>query len=139
MDIEWNFQGSEKWIKFDKDPAFDFTLELFNVEILGLEFTAYVSFFSCDYFEVKWNIGISGRVSIDTNWQSISTIDFDIWNPNTNDGVSIQIGGLKAEDWWIQWTAWPPESWNLQTDGYIDFLSIDIWVCDNNDWRQLPI
>ena len=139
LDVQWDFQSSEKWFKFTKDPAFDFTLELYYLEIGNYEFTAEVSFLSCDYFELKWKIGVSGKISLDTNYQSINTITFNIWNPSTQDGVEIQIGGLSANNWWVEWTAWPPEEWNLQTDGYISFFTLDIWVCDNGDWKQLPI
>ncbi|MCK4364907.1 MAG: PKD domain-containing protein [Thermoplasmatales archaeon] len=139
FDVEWNFQGQEKWIKFTKDPAFTFTLELLDVEIGGFEFTSTITIGNNQFFEVKWDIGVSGKISLDTNWEYFSTFDFEIWHPSTQDGVLIEIGGLRAQDWWVKWTAWPPAQWNLQTGGDLQIANIDIWVCDNGEWKQLPI
>jgi hypothetical protein len=139
FDVQWNFQGQEKWIKFTKDPAFTFTLRLYYVEILGYEFTADVTIGNNEYFEVRWDIGTSGKVYLDTNWEYFTTFDFEIWNPITQNGIEIIIGGLRAEDWSVAWTIWPPEEWSLQFDGSLQIINVDIWVCKNGDWQLLPL
>jgi len=135
FDIQWNFQGQEKWIKFDRDPAFDFTLNMGPAYILGFKFVADFDFMNSEYLEVKWNIAISGKISIDTDWDYFTTID--IFIDHTSGKVDITANGLKAENWWVKWTAWPPSDWNIETGGMIDWTEIIIDVYYNGEWKHV--
>jgi hypothetical protein len=136
FDIHWDLQSTEKWIRFTKDPTYDFTLELLSVDLLGFEFTATVNFLTPDYFEIKWNIGVSGKISIDTNWVYFSSINFVMWH-NSGIGLDITASTLRADNWWASWTAWPPSEWNVQTGGSIQFGTINIDVYYNGQWKHL--
>ncbi|KYK24215.1 hypothetical protein AYK24_06490 [Thermoplasmatales archaeon SG8-52-4] len=135
FDIQWNFQGQEKWIKFERDPAFDFTLNMGPAYILGFKFTAEFDFMSSEYLEVKWNIGVTGRISIDTDWDYFTTID--IFIDHSSGKVDITANGLKAENWWVKWTAWPPSEWNIETGGMIDWTGLVIDVFYNGEWKHV--
>jgi hypothetical protein len=135
FDIQWNFQAQEKWIKFDRDPAFDFTLNMGPAYILGFKFVADFDFMNSEYLEVKWNIGITGKISIDTDWDYFTTIE--IFIDHSSGKVDITANGLKAENWWVKWTAWPPSDWNIETGGMIDWTEIVIDVYYNGEWKHV--
>lgn len=135
FDIQWDFQGLEKWIKFERDPAFDFTLNMGPAYILGFKFTAEFDFMNSEYLEVKWNIGVTGKVSIDTDWDYLTTID--IFIDHSSGKVDLTASGLKAENWWVKWTAWPPSDWNIETGGMIDWTDIVIDVYYNGEWKHV--
>lgn len=136
LDIQWNLQDQEKWIKFQRDPEFDLKLELFSVDILGFTFTADINLLSAEFLEVKWDIGTTGEISIDTNWDYISSINFVI-GPDYGIGLDITVNALRAQDWWVQWTAWPPAEWNVQSVGSIQGGSINIDVYYDGAWHHV--
>ena len=135
FDIQWNFGGQEKWIKFERDPAFDFTLNMGPAYILGFKFVADFDFMNSEYLEVKWNLGITGKISIDTDWDYFTTID--IFIDHASGKIDITANGLKAENWWVKWTAWPPGEWNIETGGMIDWTGIVIDVYYNGEWKHV--
>ena len=139
LDVQWNFQGDEKWLIFQRDPAFDFTLELDLITIGNFEFSAEFDFFNTEYFEIRWDIGSSGSIYLDTDWQPFSTITFEILHVSSGNKIEIYSESIKAQNWMVQWTAWPPEEWNLQFSGSLQIYCIDIWITLNGDRRYLPI
>ena len=139
LDVQWNFQGDEKWLIFQRDPAFDFTLELDLITIGNFEFSAEFDFFNTEYFEIRWDIGSSGSIYLDTDWQPFSTITFEILHVSSGNKIEIYSESIKAQNWMVQWTAWPPEEWNLQFSGSLQMYCIDIWITLNGDRRYLPI
>jgi hypothetical protein len=135
FNVQWNYQGSEKWIKFDRDPTFDLTITLGSAHILGYKFTSEINLVNAEYFEFKWDLGISGKISIDTNWDSLSTIDLLIEYDTRK--VDITANGLRAENWWVSWTAWPPAQVNIQSSGSIQWSGIQLDVYYNGEWKHV--
>ena len=137
LDVQWDLQAEEKWFIIDRDPAFDFTLKIYLIEILGFEFTATVDFVHTEYFEIRWNIGETGNIYIDTDWKAFATIEFKIWHESDQLGLRIIAESFKADDWWVEWTAWPPEETDIDWGGYIDWFTvvIDVYLIDN--WYHL--
>jgi len=136
LDIQWNLQDPEKWIKFQRDPEFDLKLELFSVDILGFTFTADINLLNAEFIEIKWDIGTTGEISIDTNWDYISSINFVI-GPDYGIGLDLTVNALRAQDWWVKWTAWPPAEWNVQTGGTIQGGGINIDVYYDGGWHHV--
>ena len=136
LDIQWNFQDQEKWIIFQRDPEFDLIIELFSAEILGFTIVSEIDLLIAEYIEIKWDIGVIGKVSIDSNWEYITSISFLV-GPYQGIGLDITINALRAQNWWVSWTAWPPANWNVQTSGTIQSGAINIDVYYNGDWYHL--
>ena len=90
---------------------------------------------TADYISTKWLVNVTGYLAVDTNLQSLGTIDMLI----KSEDLGLQTIGetFKAEDWRINWTLWPPREWNLERTGTLTFTSISIDLYLNNDWLHL--
>jgi len=90
---------------------------------------------TADYISTKWLIDTTGYLTLDTNLQSLGTIDILI----KGEDLGLQAIGetFKAENWRIDWTLWPPIEWNLVRTGTVTFTSISIDLYLNNNWRHL--
>jgi hypothetical protein len=136
LDVRWNFQLSEKWIRFERDEDFELKLTLFETEILGFTISSEINLMNGNYFEVRWDIGVSGKVYIDTNWEYLVSLNILI-GPDFGIGLDASINALRAEDWWVEWTAWPPEEWNVQSHGTLQAAGIIIDVYYDGEWKHL--
>lgn len=83
---------------------------------------------SADYISTSWLIGVSGFLSIDTDRQSLNTINLLIRGGDL--GFHTIGETFKAEDFSISWTLWPPEELDLDINGFIDFaeIAIDVYL-----------
>ena len=136
LDVRWNFQFSEKWIRFERDDDFELKLTLFESEIFGFTISSEINLMNGNYFELRWDIDVSGRIYIDTNWEYLLSINILI-GPDFGIGLNASINALRAEDWWVEWTAWPPEDWNVQSHGTLQAAGIIIDVYYDGEWKHL--
>ncbi len=136
LDVKWNFQQDEKWIRFERDPEFQVVLKLFETQILGFDISSEIDLLHGEYIEIRWDIDVTGRIFIDTNWEYIASINILI-GPNFGIGVNTTIYALRAENWWIEWTSWPPTEWNVETHGLLDSFGIEVKVYFNGAWHHL--
>jgi hypothetical protein len=90
---------------------------------------------TADYISTKWLIDVTGYLALDTNLQSLGTIDILI----KDEDLGLQTIGetFRAEDWRIDWTIWPPAEWNLASTGTLTFTSISIDLYLNDNWLHL--
>jgi len=138
LDVQWGFQDYEKWIIIQRDPAFDFTLYFDYIKIGDFRFTATVNFFSTEYYELRWHIDTDGFIYFDTNWDPFSTISFEFLHEPSTNKVEIIASGLRAENWSVAWDLWPPEDWDLEFEGQLQIVDIDIYVTINGERHRLP-
>ena len=136
LDVRWNLQAQEKWIRFERDPEFELILNLFETEIFGFSISSEINLMNGEYFELRWDIGITGKVYIDTNWEYLVSINLLI-GPDFGIGVDVTVNALRAEDWWVEWTAWPPEEWNVATHGSLQGAGMEIEVYYDGEWHHL--
>jgi hypothetical protein len=90
---------------------------------------------TANYIATKWLVDVTGYLAIDTNLQSLGTLDMLI----KGEDIGLQTIGetFKTENWRIDWTLWPPVEWNLVKTGTLTFTSISIDLYLNNNWRHL--
>ena len=136
LDVRWNLVQQNKWIKFVRDPDFDLKIKLFNTEIFGFSFSSEINLMQSTLLELRWDIDVTGSVFIDTNWEYLSSINFLI-GPNYGIGLNVTVYGLRAENWRVEWTAWPPEEWNVVTHGSLDAGGIEVEFYYDGDWHHL--
>jgi len=136
LDAQWNLQGQEKWIKFERDPDFDLKIKLSSVDILGFTFTSEINLMNAEYIEIKWDIGVIGQISIDTDWEYIASINLVV-GPDYGIGLDLTVNSLRAQNWRVEWTAWPPAEWNVITYGSIQGVGINIDVYYNGEWHHV--
>jgi PKD repeat protein len=136
LDVRWNLQSQEKWIRFERDSEFELVLQLFQTEILGFTISSTLNLMDGEYFEIRWDIGVTGSVYIDTNWEYLASINLLI-GPDYGIGVDLTVSAIRAEDWSVEWTAWPPAEWNVQTQGNLQVVGIDIEVYYDGEWHHL--
>jgi hypothetical protein len=139
FDVQWNFQNPQKWIRLEKDYGMSFTLNVLDVYIWGFEIDLDVNLLHLDleYIDIKWDIGTEGRIDIDTGNEWAVSVDLTIWHQSTQTGLRITQGGFKADAWWIEWDAWPPQEWNIETGGTLDITGIEIEVYNDGEWVQI--
>jgi hypothetical protein len=136
LDVSWNFQSAERWIRFERDDDFELKLKLFETEILGFTISSNINLMNGNYFEVRWDIDVTGEIYIDTNWEYLVSLNILI-GPDFGIGLNASINAFRAEDWWVKWTAWPPAEWNVQSDGSLQTAGIIIDVYYDGEWKHL--
>ena len=136
LNVRWNLQSSEKWIRFQRDDDFELKLTLFETEIFGFTISSEINLMNGNYLEVRWDIDVSGKIYIDTNWEYLVSINILI-GPDFGIGLNTSINALRAEDWWVEWTAWPPEEWNVQSHGSLQAAGVIIDVYYDGEWKHL--
>lgn len=100
------------------------------------EWTATIdSQFTAQHIDIDWNLGTTGYFKIDTNYESLTTVDVTFMSPDI--GINTVGQGLKAEDFELFWTVWPPAEWNLEGNGELDFSSISIDMFYDGSWYHL--
>jgi hypothetical protein len=90
---------------------------------------------TADYISTKWLVDVTGYLAVDTNLQSLGTLDMLIKGEDI--GLQTIDETFKTENWRIDWTLWPPVEWNLVRTGTLTFTSISIDLYLNNNWRHL--
>jgi len=90
---------------------------------------------TANYLSTSWLIDVTGYLQIDTNNQSLSTIDLLIKGGDL--GMRTVGEYFKAEDFSLGWTLWPPIEWDLNVSGKLDFLSLAIDIFLNGYWYHL--
>ncbi len=90
---------------------------------------------TANYLSTSWLIDVTGYLRIDTNDQSLSTIDLLIKGGDL--GLKIIGESFKAEDFSLGWTLWPPIEWDLDVSGKLNFLSLAIEIFLNGNWHHL--
>jgi hypothetical protein len=90
---------------------------------------------TADYISTKWLVDTTGYLAVDTNLQSLGTIDLLI----KGEDLGLQTIGdtVKAEDWRIDWTLWPLQELNLARKGSLTFASISMDLYYNYGWHHL--
>jgi len=90
---------------------------------------------TANYLSTSWLIDVTGYLQIDTNDQSLSTIDLLIKGEDL--GLKTIGESFKAEDFSLDWTLWPPVEWDLDVSGKLNFLSLAIEIFLNGYWYHL--
>jgi len=90
---------------------------------------------TANYLSTSWLIDVTGYLQIDTNDQSLSTIDLVIKGGDL--GLRTIGESFKAEDFGLGWTLWPPVEWDLDVSGKLNFLSLAIEIFLNGYWYHL--
>lgn len=90
---------------------------------------------TANYLSTSWLIDVTGYLHIDTNDQSLSTIDLLIKGGDL--GLRTIGESFKAEDFGLGWTLWPPIEWDLDVTGKLNFLSLAIEIFLNGYWYHL--
>lgn len=114
LHLTWSID-QEGYVLMDADqagPRVDF---FWMTGSLHLQSSAHMN---ADSFRLAWNIAEEGHVELDTNDQFLATFTF---NFTVNDNIGLRIGAsfLRAQDFSVQWVAWPPA---FQTSGDIQFV-----------------
>ena len=126
----WNFTNPGDFTVI-KDTSFhvnlDFVIGVWEARI-DAESTAKV-------IKTTWLTDVSGYFSLDTNNVPLNTIDLLIKGSDL--GIRTEGEYVKAQDFFIEWTIWPPLEWNLDTTGSIDFHSMDLDVFIEGMWYHL--
>ena len=136
LSVEWDLTSDEKIIRFTRDPDFDLEINLFSVDILGFTFSSQIDLMYGEYIEIKWDIGTTGAVSIDTDWEYIASISFTV-GPDYGIGLDFTIYTLRAQDWRLEWTAWPPQQWNIEEYGTKQYGGVEIDIYYDGSWHDL--
>ena len=126
----WNFTNPGDFMVV-KNTSFyidlDFIIDVWEARI-NAEPTA-------EKIKVTWLTDVSGYLTYDTDWVPLLGIDLLIKGSDL--GIRMQGEYVKAEDWMIEWTLWPPVEWNLDTSGEIEFNSIIIDLFVEGAWFTL--
>jgi len=93
---------------------------------------------SANYISTSWKIGVSGYLAINTDRQPLNTINLLIKGKDL--GFHTIGETFESEDFSLSWTLWPPEEWDLNNNGFIDFaeIAIDIYLLDWGWLRLWP-
>lgn len=130
FDAHWNLSNPGEFV-IERETDFiidlDFQLLDWNIDFYGKPVAS--------YFYTKWLVNVTGFLEIDTNWQSLSQADLLIKSADL--GVRTNAETLKAEDFRIDWTIWPPKDWNIEKQGEIDFADIEIDIFYNDAWYHI--
>jgi len=126
----WNFTNPGDFTVV-KNTSFhidlDFVIDVWEARI-DAEPTA-------ENIKITWLTDVSGYLTYDTDWAPLQGIDLLIKGSDL--GIRMQGEFVKAEDWMIEWTLWPPVEWNLDTSGEIEFSSIIIDLFVEGAWLRL--
>jgi hypothetical protein len=107
-----------------------------NLELQLGEWTATVnSQFTSDHIKMGWGLDVSGYLNLDTDWEPLTTTDIMIMSENL--GLKTVGEGLKAEDFELFWTIWPPAEWDITSNGQLDFASITMDLYSEGTWYHL--
>ena len=90
---------------------------------------------TAENIKITWLTDVSGYLTYDTDWAPLQGIDLLIKGSDL--GIRMQGEFVKAEDWMIEWTLWPPVEWNLDTKGDIEFSTIIIDLFVEGAWFRL--
>jgi hypothetical protein len=130
FDAYWNFTNpgtftvyKNKEINFGLDFSIGTWIAQLNVQP------------SANFFETTWLIDNTGYLTIDTNYEPLTTVGLLIKGPLV--GLHTIGEGFKADDLDISWTLWPPQEFDLDITGMVDFISISIEIFLIDNWYHL--
>jgi hypothetical protein len=126
----WNFTNPGDFTVI-KNTSFHLDLD-FIIDVWEARIDAQPT---AENIKVTWLTDVSGYLTYDTDWDPLSEIDILIKGSDL--GIRMQGEFIKAEDWMIEWTIWPPVEWNLDTSGEIEFSSIIIDLFVEGSWLRL--
>jgi hypothetical protein len=130
LDAYWNFTNPGTFTVYKNNElnvGLDFSIGTWIAQ-LNAQPTA-------NFVEATWLIDNSGYLTIDTNWEPISTLDLLIKGPSV--GLHTIGESFKAEDFEIDWTLWPPQEFDLTINGLVDFISVSIDLYLIDTWYHL--
>jgi hypothetical protein len=84
---------------------------------------------------LAWETNITGFLTLDTEWQPLSTLDLVVKGPSL--GINTTGESFKADDFHIEWTVWPLSAFNVSKTGSVSFLSLSIDVFIQNNWYHI--
>jgi hypothetical protein len=126
----WNFSNPGDFTII-KETSFHVDLD-FNIDVweaqIDVEPTA-------ETIKIAWLTDITGYLIYDTDWMPLQQIDLLIKGSDL--GIRTQGEFVKAEDFMLEWTIWPPLEWNIDTSGEIDFSSIIIDLFIQGSWFRI--
>jgi len=88
-----------------------------------------------DIISTTWLIGLTGYLSINTNWNSLNEIDLLIKAENF--GLRTVGETFKTKFFKLSWNLWPITDFYIIKTGKLDFSSIDIDVYVNDVWYNI--
>lgn len=130
FETTWDFTNPGVFI-IEKTSGLNAILEL-QLE----DWTATIdSKFTAEYIDLGWYLGTSGYLKIDTNWEPLTTVDISIMAPDI--GLKTVGQSLKAEDFELFWTVWPPAEFDITKNGELDFTSVSIDFFSDGNWYHI--
>jgi len=90
---------------------------------------------TAENIKITWLTDVSGYFSFDTDSIPLNTIDMLIKGSDL--GIRTQGEFVKADDFMLEWTIWPPIDWNIDKSGTIDFHSMSIDLFLDGIWYHL--
>lgn len=90
---------------------------------------------SADYVEATWDLGLTGTFSIDTGWETLSSIDLLI--QSSDKAISTEGETFKSDDYKLEWVLWPILQIKLIRYGQQESSAIDIDLYANDRWYNI--
>jgi len=82
-----------------------------------------------------WKADTTGYLTLDTEWQPLSQIGLLVKGPDL--GINTIGDSLKADDFHLEWTVWPPLEFDIDKTGSVDFIDLSIDLFIYNYWYHL--
>jgi hypothetical protein len=130
MNAFWNLTNPGD-LKVIKDPSLTVDLDII-FDDWQAELDAKPT---AEYIYCSWKSNVSGFFTLDTKQDPLSNIDLLVKGPEN--GVRLIGETLAADDFFLEWTAWPISEFNINKSGSIDWFTLSIEIFLNDNWYKI--